>query len=260
MEDKKMEELMIDYIDGRLTGELKSFVEKHITKTEENRREYESLKKTVALINADREHEPDSSLKLDFLNNLEEAIESESGKKRRVVKLRSENYWQIAAAVALLAVGILGGMWFNQNQEKQAQMLAMQEEVEATKRMVMLALDNQNSASERMMGVNASYELSKADTDIINALVKTMNEDDNVNVRLAAINALSKFSDQPHVRSALIASLEKQRDAIVQITLINLMVEMKERGAINELKEMIEDSTNIESVKDEAHMAVFKLS
>jgi len=264
MDDNKMKELMIDYIDGRLDGELKLFVEKHITKTEENRKEFESLKETVELLESDRELEPDSSLKLDFLNELEKTIDSldeaVEKKETKVIGLHLRNYWQVAAAVALIAVGVIGGVWYTKNDQNEEQMLALQQEMETTKKMVMMALDNQNSASERMMGVNASYQMNKADDEIVKALINTMNEDDNVNVRLAAINALAKFSDEEKIREALITSLENQEDPLIQITLINLMVEMKEKGAIDELKEIIDDSTAIESVKDEAHMAVFKLS
>jgi len=264
MDDKKMKELMIDYIDGKLTGELKLFVEKHINKDEHNRKSFEEMKETIDLLQYDKEVEPDSDLKLNFLDTLESEIEQlESdleNKEAKVIGLKISNYWQVAAAVSILVVGLLGGYWLTTNSQEKEQLMALQREMEATKKMVMMALNDQNSASQRMLGVNASYELKTADDDIVDALIETMNTDDNVNVRLAAINALANFKNEPSIRNALIASLKKQEDPIVQITLINLMVEMKEKGAIEGLKEIIEDSTNIESVKDEAHMAVFKLS
>lgn len=258
-----MKELMIDYIDGKLSGELKAFVEKYIEKSAEHQKEYKSLKETVGLLQHDKQLEPDSNLRLDFLNALEQEMNTLNADKKgstRIIGLRLANVWQVAAAVALLAVGLLGGMWLMKDNSHQKQMLALQREMEQTKKMVMLALEDQDSPSQRMLGVNASYELPRADDEIVQILVKTMNEDENVNVRLAAINALAKFSAEPQVRKALIASLEKQTDPIVQITLINLMVELKEKGAVEELKQIINDSTNVESVKDEAHMAVFKLS
>ncbi len=264
MDDKKMKELMIDYIDGKLTGELKLFVEKHINKDEENRKSFEELKDTIDLLQHDKELTPDSDLKLNFLDALEREINQLTNdieqKEAKVIGLRISNYWQIAAAVSLLAVGVLGGYWITTNNQNEEQLMALQKEIEATKKVVMMALDDKNSASQRMMGVNASYDLKNADEDIVEALIETMNTDDNVNVRLAAINALANFKSESSIRQALINSLKKQEDPIVQITLINLMVEMKEKGAIEELKEIIDDSTNIESVKDEAHMAVFKLS
>jgi len=264
MDEKKMKELMIDYIDGKLSGELKAFVEKYIEKSAEHQREYKSLKETVGLLQYDKQLEPDSNFRLDFLNALEQEMNTSNEDVQagsiKIIRLRLVNVWQVAAAVALLAVGVLGGMWLMKDNSHQKQMIALRQEMEQTKKMVMLALEDQNSPSQRMLGVNASYELPRVDDEIVQILVKTMNEDENVNVRLAAINALAKFSAELQVRKALIASLDKQTDPIVQITLINLMVELKEKGAVEELKQIINDSTNVESVKDEAHMAVFKLS
>lgn len=264
MDDKKMKELMIDYIDGKLTGELKLFVEKHINKDEQNKKSFEELKETIDLLQYDKELTPDSDLKLNFLDALEDEIaqldKDIENKEAKVIGISISNYWQISAAVALVAVGVLGGYWVTTNNQNDEQLMALQREMEATKKVVMMALNDQNSASQRMLGVNASYELESADDEIVNALIETMNTDDNVNVRLAAINALANFKEEPSVRNALVNSLKKQEDPIVQIALINLMVEMKEKGAIDDLKEIIQDSANIESVKDEAHMAVFKLS
>ena len=87
-----------------------------------------------------------------------------------------------------------------------------------------------------------------------------MNDDESVNVRLAAVQALAKFSDEPGVTAALIHALEHQKEPLVQIALINLMVELKEKEAIEELEQIITDEESIETVKNEAHMALFKLS
>jgi len=255
MDDKKMKELMIDYIDGRLTGELKGFVVKHINKSEDNRKEFEDIKETIDLLEHDKELEPDSTLRLEFLNKLE------SMEEEKVIPIGGhfKKYWQIAAVISVFALALFGGLWYN-NQQKEERIMAMEEELKETKNMIMMALNENNSASERMLGVNASYDLKIADDTIVNALIRTMNTDKNSNVRLAAINALAKFSNEPTVRKALIKSLATQNDPIVQITLINLMVEIREKGALDELENIINDSTNVESVKDEAYMATYKLS
>ncbi|MDX1627256.1 MAG: hypothetical protein R3345_01080, partial [Fulvivirga sp.] len=209
MKDEKMRELMIDYIEGNLSGELGEFVEKYINKSAANRKEYESLQATIALLEQDRQLEPDSSLRSQFMDALNQAIAEEKEvqeTKHHFLGNPSRQIWQVAAAAAILIIGVMGGMWYMQNKNNEAQMRALQKEMESTKQMVMMALENQHSASQRMMGVNASYDIKEVDHDIVNALVKTMNEDDNVNVRLAAVNALAKFSDSSQVRQALISS------------------------------------------------------
>jgi hypothetical protein len=62
------------------------------------------------------------------------------------------------------------------------------------------------------------------------------------------------------VRSALIRSLGTQKDPVVQIALIQLLVKMKEKGVVNELERIINDSTTITPVKDEAHSGILRLS
>ncbi|GAA0893905.1 hypothetical protein GCM10009122_35850 [Fulvivirga kasyanovii] len=262
MDEKKMNDLLIDYIDGNLTGELREFVTKYIEKSPENKQKYEELKATMELLGHDRHLEPDSSLKAGFEAALTAEIEAENNKK---VKPLDQNGWKfsplkIAASFALILSGVFIGMWLMKNDQNDQEIAEIKKEMEATKRLVMQSLTDNSSASRRLQGVNASYAMSSADDEIVNALIRTMNNDENTNVRLAAVEALSKFAEEPKVMDALIRSMESQTDPLIQITLINLMVQLKEKRALDELKNIIEDKKTMETVKDEAHMAVFKLS
>ena len=87
-----------------------------------------------------------------------------------------------------------------------------------------------------------------------------MNEDPNTNVRMAALEALGKFHNQPHVRKALVASLNTQKDPVVQIALIRLMVEMKEKDITKELERISTDEETLQAVKDEAQAGILRLS
>ena len=60
------------------------------------------------------------------------------------------------------------------------------------------------------------------DEEVIEVLVKTLNEDPNSNVRMASLDALSKFYAQPNVKKALLESMKFQKDPVVQIALIQL--------------------------------------
>jgi HEAT repeat protein len=121
-------------------------------------------------------------------------------------------------------------------------------------------LENQQSASQRVMGATVAYEMKSADDEIVNALVKSMNDDPNTNVRLTALEALGKFYLQGQVRSQLVKSLATQKDPIVQIALIRLLVQMKEKEVVNQLEKITHDGTVIKAVKDEAHSGILKLS
>ncbi len=79
-------------------------------------------------------------------------------------------------------------------------------------------------------------------------------------MRLAALDALGKFYQQAHVRKSLITSLSVQKDPVVQIALIRLLVQMKEKQIVNELEKITRDGQVMKAVKDEAHSGILKLS
>ena len=98
-----------------------------------------------------------------------------------------------------------------------------------------------------------------ADEDIIDALIMAMNSDININVRIAAAEALSLFSDNEKARLALIASLNQQSFPAVQMKLIDILVNLGDKNALNPMRRFSEKEDVLRSVKDEAHMGIFKL-
>lgn len=125
----------------------------------------------------------------------------------------------------------------------------------------MAMLDNQQSASQRLMGATVAYnDVAALDTDVVKALVHAMNEDENTNVRLAALEALAKFQRHPQVKAALIASLNIQKDPVIQIALIRMMVQINAQGVKERLERITTDEDALPAVKDEAHAGILRLS
>jgi hypothetical protein len=267
METENLESLLIDYIDGRLSSGERSVVEKELAENESSFELYEQLKEIMSQIDHSPKLKPSVDLKLNFEKALQEEISnSKKGKPTFAeASIGKQVFFQpmalrIAAGFIFLMVCVGIGYWVNKNNEQQREITRLRQEMDSTKRMMMAMMTNPQSASQRMLGVAASYQLEKADDEIVNALFKTMNEDPNTNVRLAALDALSKFHQQEHVRTALINSLAKQKDPVVQISLIRLMVEMKEKSVIKELDRITKDKESIKAVKDEAYSGLLKLS
>jgi len=86
-----------------------------------------------------------------------------------------------------------------------------------------------------------------------------MNTDDNINVRVAAVEALGNFASNDRVRKALIESLGNQEFPAVQLKLITLMVQLQEKRAVEPLQNIINNNEVIPAVKDEAQYGIFKL-
>lgn len=257
MENEKLEGMLIDYIDGKLAADERKWVENELKQNAEAGRLYEQLQEVLTAMDQSAEMEPRKNLQKEF----EESLRRESSSPRAGRQIFFQPvFLRAAAAVALILSGIAIGYYINRNQQREADIAALQKEVEATKRMMMSMLDNTQSASQRMLGATVAYKMERADDQIVAALTRAMNEDPNTNVRLAALEALGKFHQEEPVRKVLIAALTTQKDPVVQIALIRLMVEMREKEALKELRRITNDEQALPAVRDEAHAGLLKLS
>ncbi len=257
MEKEKLEGLIIDYIDGRLNNEEKSLIEAELARNEEAYQLYEQMREVMQAMDRSAKLEPSAKLKNNFDQLLKEEMAQQ--KQTKVVSMYPTLY-RAAAAVFLVLSGVAIGYWINKNQQRETEMLAMQQQMQEMRELMISKLGNQESASQRMIAVSQVMELERPDDEIVQALVKTMNEDANTNVRMAALDALSKFHQDPLVRKELVKALAKQKDPVVQIALIQLMVKMKEKGVVKDLQHIVDDNKSMKAVKDEAYSGLLKLS
>ncbi|MBL7850435.1 MAG: HEAT repeat domain-containing protein [Cyclobacteriaceae bacterium] len=257
MEREKLESQLIDYIDGKLSESERIALEHQLSRDPEVLRLYEQLREVMRAMDRSVSLEPSAGMRTRFERMLAEEMKQRP--TGRQVFFRP-SFYRIAAAVALVAAGLAGGYWISVQQRQNEELLALRKEMESTKQLMQAMLQNQSSASQRLQGVSVAMQMNSADDDVVNALVRTMNEDPNSNVRLAALDALANFSQEPDVRKALVSSLSTQTDPIVQIALIQLLVRMKEKSVLKDLERMVEDETNLKAVKDEAYNGILKLS
>ncbi len=258
MEKQKLEALLIDYIDGTLGAADRLAVEEEIRTSAETRTLHDQLREVMNAMQESSHLEPSGDLRKGFESMLKKEI---SGTGKGKSAFFQPSFYRVAAAVALLIVGGGIGFWISKEQRQADELAAVRKEMERTKQMMMAMLENQQSASQRVLGATVAFnDIEKADDEIVNALIQAMNEDPNTNVRIAALEALGKFHRQPHVRKALIASLGTQKDPLVQIALIRLMVEMKEKNITRELERISNDEEALPAVKDEAQAGILKLS
>jgi anti-sigma factor RsiW len=172
--------------------------------------------------------------------------------------------WQVSVAVACLAVGVAVGTlspWGHRGDASDhTEIATLREEVASTKQMVALSLLQQQSATERLRGVDYSVRMPAMEPDVVTALVRAVNNDSNVNVRLAAIDALAKVSSDPGVRKSLTQSLNEQQSPLVQAALIDYVVDARDHKALPALKEFAEKADLNPLVRQRADMAVRQLT
>lgn len=171
---------------------------------------------------------------------------------------------RIAAGLILLLAGFSAGLLINQQQSISGrQVTALQQEIQQMKSALVYGTNDRLTASERISAVKLSDRVPEStaglDSEITEILIYTLNNDQNINVREAAAEALFRFRNELRIRKALVHSLSKQRDPLMQMTLINMLVELKEKSAINEMQKMLMDSDTREVVKTRLEAGIAEL-
>lgn len=118
---------------------------------------------------------------------------------------------------------------------------ALRGEVRALNQLVTLSLLEAPSASERLQGVSYGSRLERPDRDVVSALVRAATDDPNVNVRLAAIEALAPVAAEPRVLSPLIEALPEQDSPMVQVALVDLLLASDGETARRACTELLAD-------------------
>lgn len=184
----------------------------------------------------------------------------ESRKPARRFAWMPQGAWWPQAALAGLALvaGLTMGHLYTARSHDQATIAGMNEELKQMRHMVTLSLLQQQSASERLRGVTWSMRTA-ADDDVLGALMETLNGDQNVNVRLAAVDALRQFSSNVAVRRGLRSSLTRQTSPLVQIALIDWAMESKDRGSAAALRQLDEQPELNPEVRSRVKAALAEL-
>jgi len=172
----------------------------------------------------------------------------------------------LAGAIAMLVVASFaaGRFWprssVPQDNLQAANLTDVRGELRQMREMLMLSLMQQQSATERLRGVSGSVQIDQPGTEIVRALLDTLMHDPNVNVRLACVDALRRFSEQDLVRRGTVQALAESSYPLVQIALIDFMVETKDKSAIEALRRLSEDSKVDQAVRGRAAWGVEQLN
>ncbi len=236
MSEHHVVEQLLAYVSGNLDQASGRIVQEHLSICAGCRREYEGLQATWAVLGQSPRVQPDASLEMRFreMLNAYELGMGATGRSRAPV--RSETFLerilsgrpqaQLGFVVSILLFGLVGGYAVTGSGRDSREMARLQEEVRGMRNLLAVSLLQQESASERLKGVSWSAQAEGGDPDISAALFNTMNHDRNVNVRLAALNALSRDMDNPSVQREIIRSFPGQSSPLMQLALVNLLVQI----------------------------------
>lgn len=167
---------------------------------------------------------------------------------------------KLALASVALIVGLFGGLYLRNQGPKDVQIQQLGQEVSDLKELMMLAMLEKESATERLKAVSLTEDMAQASKTVTNALLQTLNNDENVNVRLAALDALRPYSQQSEVREALIRSIGLQDSPLVQLALAELMTALQAKSSVKELQKIMRDENTPSDVKKKIQESIEVLS
>jgi hypothetical protein len=164
-----------------------------------------------------------------------------------------KKYWQVAASIALLVVSFWAGNNYRQNLSgpDNTEVAVLRQEVQEMKQVLAAG----SSASDRIRVVSQDFSAVE-DEEVIDLLIKTLNQDPNVNVRLAACEGLFRLKDNQKVRTAFIQALERQTNPLVQITIIDILINLQEKKALEPLKQLTKKENLLPAVKQKAQQGL----
>jgi uncharacterized membrane-anchored protein YhcB (DUF1043 family) len=257
MRCEDVEERMIDYLDNNLDDGLRQEIEKHLETCERCLDELRDCQQVIQLISKEEMEKPDDSMRINFYHMLHSQIKkSEESNPSSIRKPSTPWYnlgqYRIAAGIALLICGTFIGMLIHgglNSSYASNELKQLHSEVSNLKKATMFTMLKEESSSDRIQAVSYVDDLDTPDENVIEVLIKTLNHDKNVNVRMAAAYALSKFAGQRSVCDSLVKSLELQNDPIIQVTLINILVERKEKSALIPIQKIIANKSTLKEVR-----------
>lgn len=158
---------------------------------------------------------------------------------------------RLAYSLILVILGFGVGTVLIPEDKHVGQMATLSGELSQMREMMMLTMLEKESTSDRLKAVSLTSDMNNVSENVAAALLHTLNNDESVNVRLATLEALYPYTDNPKVRKGLIESIKMQNSPLVQIALAEIMVALQEKGSIEELKKILNKEETLQEVKEE---------
>jgi len=268
MKCEEIAELLPDYLREGLNAEQKKTVERHLESCVECS-EVAGLWKKLGLI---PDEQPSAASRERFETMLQAYLtgRGNEGVMQRAPG-RGASIWNVfqwlrspvgavAWSIALVAVGTYLGMQLGSTKTNSQDLAAMHTELTNMRQVVALSMLQQQSASQRLEGVTWTRREGQLDPHVLSALVHTLRYDQSVDVRLAALDALSRHAGQPQVKKTVVDALQEQQSPLVQVALIDQLVEWRDAEAAPRLEKLRQMPNLNPTVRQRADWAISKLN
>ncbi|MEL6274445.1 MAG: sigma-70 family RNA polymerase sigma factor [Bacteroidota bacterium] len=246
------EAILIDYLQAELCDADRQTVEARLAIDPLLQAQLDELKALQELVVELSELQPSTAMDQRFASLLATA-KSELVEPIPQAKVRRIRPWRIAAAAAVLLLVFAAGWYFGSGAEDR------QSQVLAANRALMLELMKDERTSARVRATSLTLDLEEGDPEIIANLAYLLCNDENTNVRLAALAAIKRFSQYPIAREELLNALNQNPPEVVRLQLIETLVHLEEKRVLPLLEDLIENDSVPQHLRDAARMGTFKL-
>lgn len=266
-------EKLPDLLNDELSPAERSVLDAHLAQCPACRQELASLRDVWQRLGAVSTPEPGPQMRTRFYAMLDELVEAEKTHPKR----RWADFWEkltgagtpawasrLAYSFLLLGLGVAAGYWLQQRRSPavayQQQINDLSVQVEDMRQTMMLSLLENPSATERLRAVGFTKEINDVDGQVIDALLTTLNNDPNVNVRLVTLEALADLARDVRVREGLVQSLTRQESPLVQVALADVMVRLQEKRSLKPLRQLLRREGINDLVKSKLEQTIKELS
>jgi hypothetical protein len=272
MKCEQYKDLFTDYINKNLSIAERQNMEQHLAGCPGCAEELQAMEQLWDVMGMVETPEPSAHLKVKFQAMLNVYKEEVAGQQKPSVwqgfkdswsrLWQMQPQWPMAYNLVILVIGLGGGFFYlhsagsgsGSSQDKQLQ--ALNQQVHELKQTMMLSLLENPSASERIRGVSYTPEIKHADKEVIDALLATLNNDPNVNVRLSTLDALTHLANHPEVRQGLIESISQQDSPLMQSAIADVMLKLQEKKSIIQFKQLLKQKNLDNGVRDKISQTI----
>ncbi|WP_318346790.1 zf-HC2 domain-containing protein [Aquipluma nitroreducens] len=243
----KCEEVNInlpEYIDRKLDETTSAAIRSHLESCPSCKALHSELSSFINYMDSFPAPEVPEGMKEEF-EGMVASLGNQEKKKIRLVPM-----WTKIAAMMVFAFGTY---WLGfQIGSRKGEIVQNQltSELSTQKQQVLLASLREYTGPQKIDAVYSISTTGNVSTELIDALVNTMNTDKNANVRLAAISALSEMMGKnDRIKTELIKSLTVQENPLLQISLIQVLTEKGVKEAKHQIESISNNEKTDESVK-----------
>ncbi len=268
MNHNQLELMMMDYISGRMDPEQVTAFNQLMTEHPEYSQELVELEHMMALFaqhdSADIP-EPSELMDENFYAMLHDEVAKENSTLSHfgsVLKgwFQLPQLRRMAYGFSFMIIGVFIGHYLhllNGQSALEASRLAIKDQ--QIKALTVLSLLDMPSANKRLLAVNLAGMSEQPNDSIMEALLVTLRKDNNVNVRLEALEVLAQHTELESVRSGLVQAINFQDSPMVQMALANLMLQLNEQQAVEPIQRLLKQPELIEPVRAKLNEAINEL-